>query len=178
MAEAIPTTPVTATEVLPHQDSLTPSTISLMFSHLLDALARHVAAERDLEGVDFWDVAFLQWRVEAEESYTVMATLLSAIQREMIACHEDEPLQCMASLIDHMVGSEESGTFQRLHCSLPRFDAWFNYRNDSAVAEPVSQMLMTARGLIEELSTLSLYAEVDEDDMDISVSAPCDQLAA
>lgn len=178
MAKAIPNTPVTATEVLSRQDSFTDTVISRMFSGLLDALARHAETERDLQGIDFWDIACRRWRTDAENAFTDVATLLSAIQRARPFRVEDLLLQRTARLIDTMIGSEEPGMFQRLHCLLPRLDRQFYQPSDGSVAEPVRQMLRAARGLIHELSVLPLYAGADEHDMDVSDSAPRDQLAA
>lgn len=178
MAKAIPTTRIRATEVPPHQDSFPPSTISLMFSRLLDALARHVETERDLQGIDIWDVACRHWLTDAEDAFTHVATLLSAIQRARPFRVEDLLLQRAARLIDAMIGSEEPGMFQRLHYLLPRLDGQLYWPSNGPIAEPVRQMLRTARGLIEELATLPLYAGTDADDMDVSRSGPCDQLAA
>lgn len=178
MAKAIPTTRAGATEDLPHQDSVTDTAISRMFSDLLDALARHVETERELQGMDIWDIACRRWRTDAENAFTDVATLLPAIQRARPFRVEDLLLQRTARLIDTMIGSEEPGMFQRLHCLLPRLDRQFYLPTDHPVAEPVKHMLRAARGLIQELSTLPLYAEADEPDMDVSDAEPHDQLAA
>lgn len=180
MAKAIHTTRSGATEDLPHQDSFTDTTMSTMFSRLLDALARHIQAERDIEDIDMWDLAYRDWLSDAEIAFTDVATLLSSIQRERPVRVGDLVLQDAVRLIDAMIGSEEPGMFQRLHFLLPRLHGQFHWLGAGAAAEPVRQMLMAARNLIEELSTLPIYAEADEDedDTDNPVSEPCDQLAA
>ena len=136
MAKAIPNTPVTATEVLSHQDSVTKTAISRMFSDLLDALARHVETERDLQGIDFWDIACRHWRTDAENAFNDVAALLSRIQRARPFRVDDLLLQRTARLIDAMIGSEEPGMFQRLHCLLPRLDRQFYLPTDHPVADP------------------------------------------
>lgn len=85
------------------------------FAALLDALSRHALAERDIEHVDVWDPAFRHWLTEAEEVFTEVTTLLSRIRRAEFVRAEDLPLQRLAAVIDAMTGSEEPGTFQRLH---------------------------------------------------------------
>ncbi|WCR02256.1 hypothetical protein JHX88_15360 [Paracoccus saliphilus] len=177
MAKAIPTTPYEATEVLPYRGDVPESVISEMFPHLLDALMRHIQVERDLEDVDFWNIAFLNWRIEAEEAYTDVAALLSAIRHAALDRQEDLPLQRMACLIDSMIGSEEPDAFQRLHCRLPRFETLFRSRGYGTGSKRVERMLMDTHACIDELATLRLYGGADFD-MDSLAFEPGDQLAA
>ncbi|RJL15838.1 hypothetical protein C9E82_20325 [Paracoccus siganidrum] len=149
-----------------------------MFSGLLDALARHAETERDLQGIDIWDVACRHWLTDAENAFTDVATLLSAIQRERPFRVEDLLLQRAARLIDAMIGSEEPGMFQRLHYLLPRLDGQLYRPGNGPITEPVRQMLRTARGLIDELASLQLYAETNGDEIGGPAPEPCAELAA
>lgn len=177
MAKAIPTTPHKVTEVLPYGGDIPESIISEMFPRLLDALARHIRAERDIEDIDFWDIAFLNWRIEAEEAYTDVAALLSAIRRATLDHQEDLPLQRMARLIDSMIGSEEPDAFHRLHCRLPRFETLFRSRGYGTGSKRVERMLLDAHACIDELAILRLYASADLD-TDSLAFQPGDHLAA
>lgn len=157
MAVATPTTRCGAPEALPVHAQAIPTPISMMFARLLDALARHVAVERDLEHVDYWSGAALSLRLGTETAFTEVATLLSALQRAPAETQDDVPLQDMALLIDRMIGSEEPGMFARLHGSLPHC-VGERHRDGARLARPITQrMLMTARRRIDDLARLELY---------------------
>ncbi len=157
MADATPTTRCGATEVLPVSVQPFPTPINTMFPQLLAALARHVAAERDLEHLDYWSGAALPLRVATETAFTEVATLLCALQRAPVETQDDAVLQDMALLIDRMIGSEEPGMFARLHGSLPHC-VGERHRDGTSLARPRTQtMLMTAHRLIDNLARLELY---------------------
>lgn len=172
MATATATTPIRATEVL-HIYKLTPTPIMSAFAHLLDALARHAVAERDIEDVDIWDVGFRHWLTEAEEVFTEVTTLLSRIRRADIGRAEDLPLQRVADVIDAMIGSEEPGMFQRLHAWLPT--RLFDCPGASPAARQVRRMLGQAGERIDGLAHLQTYAalppagEADRPGMSLAV---------
>lgn len=165
MAIATATTPPAATEVL-RKGRFTHTPISIAFAALLDALSRHAIAERDIEGVDIWDIAFRDWLTEAEVVFTEMTTLLSRIRNTDLVRAEDLPPQRLAVVIDAMIGSEEPGTFQRLHAWLPA--ALFHCPGVSPAARQARQMLAMARDRIDALARLESYADLpatDEPDL-------------
>lgn len=166
MAAACPTTRLGADEALRASRKTTPiSRISPLFEGLVDALARHAAAERDLEGLDYWAEDALGLRVATESAFTDVATLLSAIQRAPLRAGGDEVLQDMASLIDRMIGSEEPGTFQRLHWRLPRL-APRDCRGSGGTATDTQRLLRSARCLIGALARLELYGAAPRNSAD------------
>lgn len=163
MAAACPITRLGADEALQASKTTTPSSwISPLFARLLDALARHAAAERNLQGADYWAEGTLRLRVATETAFTDVATLLSAIQRAPLRAHGDEALQEMASLIDRMIGSEEAGMFQRLHWRLPRLASPDSCRSGD-LAPDTQRLLLSARRMIGALSRLELYGTTPRD---------------
>lgn len=157
MAAACPTTRLGADEALHASKTTTPiSRITPLFERLVDALARHAAAERDLEGLDYWAEDALSLRVATESAFTDVATLLSAIQRAPLRAGGDEALQEMAILIDRMIGSEEPGTFRRLHWRLPRL-ASPDSRRSGGLAPDTQRLLLSSRCMIAALARLELY---------------------
>lgn len=157
MAAACPTTRLGADEALRASRKTFPiSRISPLFGGLVDALARHAAAERDLEGLDYWADDALSLRVATESAFTDVATLLSAIQRAPLRAEGDEALQEMAILIDRIIGSEEPGMFRRLHWRLPRPDGR-DYRERGGPAADTQRLLRSAHRTIGALARLELY---------------------
>ncbi|HRM74878.1 MAG TPA: hypothetical protein PLI13_09310 [Paracoccus sp. (in: a-proteobacteria)] len=158
MADATATTSFGATEVLQKDILTTPTFISSAFAALLDALSRHALAERGIEDVDIWDLAFCHWLTEAEQVFTEVTTLIGVIRRADPARVEDRVLQRLTTLIDAMIGSEEPGTFQRLHARLPV--ALFRCPGEGPAALQARWMLAAARRRIDALAQLATYADL------------------
>ena len=156
-------------------DGYCPTPISAAFSGLLTALARHAEAERDIEDVDVFDPAFRDWLTDAENTFTSVTTLISSIGRAEPARSEDLPLQRMTMLVDAMIGSEEPGTFARLHRLMPQFEAAFRSKQNNGVARRVNHMLLTACARMDELASLLSYEDLieaeDQDSIDLSGNA-------
>lgn len=161
MATLTSITPVAACTRL-----FTPTPISTQFSELLGALARHIEAERDIADVDVWDPAFRTWLTDAEHSYDRVSTLVSEIRHAPLARCADLPLQRMATLLDAMIGSEEPGSFQRIHRMLPEATSLLHCPGDDAVAHRTRQMIATAFARIAEMAMLLTYADLDAEDVD------------
>lgn len=166
MATLTPTTPAEAC-ALP----FTPTSISAQFSELLGALARHIEAERDVQDVDIWDVAFRSWLTEAEDCYDRVTTLIAAIRHAPLARRADLPLQRMATLLDAMIGSEEPGAFQRIYRMLPEAMSLLHCPGNDAVAHRMRQMIASAFARLDEMATLPTYADPGAEDVDVDVTA-------
>lgn len=143
-----------------------PTPVSTAFSQLLVALAQHAEAERDIEDVDTWDPAFRAWLTDAEDAFTRVSTLITAIGNAEPIHATDVPLQRMASYVDAMIGSEEPGTFRRLHVLMPRVQAAIHCTEGSASARRVNHMLLTAGLRMDELAGLLSYEDLLPEDAD------------
>ncbi|MCZ0962461.1 hypothetical protein [Paracoccus benzoatiresistens] len=175
MADASTITRRGAHEALPALPRHTsPSPITELFPQLLDAISRHVAAERAVEGVDYWSHPTLQ--VAAEVAQTDVATLLAAIQREPLRVAGDRALQDMTHLIDCMIGSEQAGTFQRLHWRLPVMDGHVFPEADGPAVTHTRTMLRAARRQIDAMARLDLYSAAPREDFDVDVLTRMDFL--
>lgn len=168
MATATPTTRLSATEVLPHQDSLTETVIMNSFSRLLDALALLIDAEHDIADVDVWDPAYRPWLTEAERAHDAVTDLL----RDIIDRHPqrpaDLPLIRMSSAIHMLLGSE---TPHELHHALrlvrdPQFDVG---RDHGAMDWHIQEMILTARDHAVELALLAPCQSHDDPDPEIDI---------
>lgn len=156
------------TAALQHEDSggYCPTPVSTAFSRLLVALAQHAEAERDIEDVDIWNPAFHAWLTDAEEAFTLVTTLITEIGNAEPIQATDLPLQRMASYVDAMIGSEEPGTFRRLHLAVPRFLKAVRCTDDSASARRVNHMLLSAGLRLDELAGLISYEDPLPEDAD------------
>lgn len=149
------TAPV-ATEV-PCTASYMHSPIASLFSRLLGALALHIEAERDIQDVDIWDTAFTGWLREAEESLTVVTTLLYAIRNGVVMRATDVPLMRLAILADALIGSEDPHDFQRAR-GLLAHPTLFRCADVCPVDRRVDAMINTALSRFDELADLDAYA--------------------
>ena len=122
-------------------------------------LSALVEAERDLEHFDVWDIATAHWLRDAELAHARVTTLIGAIRNASSVLPTDRKLQRVAALIDMMIGSEEPGTFQRLHCNLHRIDGLFRHAGEGPVARRVAELLAGARSQIDALATLSTFVD-------------------
>ncbi|MEI4469671.1 hypothetical protein [Frigidibacter sp. MR17.24] len=149
---------LTATTITPgSEDRYVPSPISIAFSALLGTLALHIEAERDIEDVDIWDPAFANWLRDAEEIQTRLSRQVLALTDAEETRDEDEPLRRMAMLIEGMTGSEEPGTFQRLHPMVVHYEHLFRCEGTTATALRVDRMLLTAAQRLETMASLDIY---------------------
>lgn len=175
MAKATPTTRLGATEVLPHQDSLTETVITNSFSRLLDALASLIDAERDIADVDVWDPAYRPWLTEAERAHDAVTDLLRGIIDAHPQLAADLPLIRMSSAIHMLLGSE---TPHELHHALrlvqdPQFDVG---RDHGAMHWYIQEMIQIAQDHAMELASLDPCQSHDEPDPEFDIW--CDPLAA
>ena len=156
MADATPNTDIVRPKV---RSALQPSATMALFSELLVALAALVEAERDLEHFDRWGQTGNGWLRDAERAFTRVTTLITRIRGRVALLPGDLALQRVALLIDRMIGSEEPGSFGRIHAQLHRYDALFACRGSGPMVRRVNALLGDARRRIDELATLATFID-------------------
>lgn len=151
-------------KVPPH---FTPTPTTHAFSRLLGALAGYVEAERDIDHVDAWNPAFLEWQRDAARSRDHVLSLLDLIRNAGPVRVEDRPLKRMALLTRMMIESERADEFSQLHGLLDIFPDLFQCSGCGAIVLRVNQMLATARDRLRDIAGLQEYLDVvradDED---------------
>lgn len=142
-----------------HKDTTdcAPTAVAMAFSALMMALPLHIEAEREIEDVNVFDLAFRNWLTDAEAVFTDVTSLFSTIAIADVARAEDRPLKRMSMLLDAMVGSETPGTFQHYCALLPRFEHLFRCSGSGPVARQCDGMLVMAFTHIETMSMLLTY---------------------
>ncbi|SEO37730.1 hypothetical protein SAMN04489859_10834 [Paracoccus alcaliphilus] len=168
MANAAHTTPIEATEGLPHPGSFTDTVITNSFSRLLDALASLIGAERDIADVDVWDPAYRPWLTDAEHAHQLVTDLLRVISDTHPQHAVDLPLIRMSSAIHMLLGSEAP---HELHHALrliqdPQFDA------DPDHGETdwhIQELILIAQDRAMELASLDPYQSHDDPDPELDI---------
>ncbi|MFC3059948.1 hypothetical protein ACFODY_13385, partial [Sinirhodobacter populi] len=104
-------TPITVPVVSEPISYFRPSPLSAQFTALLPVLSAHIEAERDLAHVDRWDVAFIDWLAEAEQTRADLEAALNTLCETEVQRREDKPLLRMAMLTRMMLASEDAQEF-------------------------------------------------------------------
>jgi hypothetical protein len=133
--------------------------IMLAFDAMLISVRKFIAAERDLVGIDLWDIACRAWLNEAEDTQTLMTGRIRAVRElpQVLAC--DRPLKRMALLLDLMLGTATRSDLAHAHGLLNRYSILFACSDNDPVADRVNDQLMRGRTLIAALVALPLYPD-------------------
>ncbi|MEH6773684.1 MAG: hypothetical protein V7668_07160 [Cereibacter changlensis] len=169
MATLMNTTAVDATKGSIY---FTPTPTTHAFSRLLGALAGYVEAERDIDHVDAWNPAFLEWQRDAARSRDHVLSLLDLIRNASPVRVEDRPLKRMALLTRMMIESERADEFAQLHGLLDIFPDLFQCSGRGAIVSRVNQMLATARDRLWDIAGLQEYLDVARADDEDAAVAP------
>lgn len=136
-----------------------PTPLSARFAAVLPALSAHIEAERDLAHVDRWDIAFIDWLAEAEQTRSDLEAALNALCETEVQRLEDKPLLRMAMLTQAMLASEEAAEFLHLH-SLPlRMPSMFRCAGSDPVAVRTNLLLSEALNRLDALASLPDYLD-------------------
>lgn len=168
MATLMTTTAVDATKGSIY---FTPTPTTHAFSRLLGALAGYVEAERDIDHVDAWDPAFLNWQRDAAKSRDNVLSLLDLIRDAGPVRFEDRPLKRMALLTRMMIETDRADEFAQLHGLLDIFPDLFQCSGRGAIVLRVNQMLNTGRDRLRDIAGLQenldgVYADDEDAAMD------------
>lgn len=151
-----------------------PTPLSARFTALLPVLSAHIEAERDLAHVDRWDMAFIDWLAEAEQTRADLEAALNVLCETEVQRLEDKPLLRMSMLTRMMLASEDAQGFLQLH-SLPlRMPSMFRCAGDHPVAARTNLLLSEALSQLDALASLPDYL----DPIEVEAEAPvADNLA-
>ncbi|RWR04621.1 hypothetical protein [Paenirhodobacter populi] len=151
-----------------------PTPLSVAFTTLLPMLSAHIEAERDLVHVDRWDMAFIDWLAEAEQTRADLEAALNALCETEVQRLEDKPLLRMAMLTRLMLASDDAQEFLQLH-SLPlRMPSMFRCAGDHPVAARTNLLLSEVLIRLDALASLPDYL----DPIEVKGEAPIEESLA
>ena len=173
---SIPPNPVVAAQLPsaagPDRGPTCFSPILLAFDALLMALRAFVEAERDLSGVDLWDLACRVWRDDADAALSQLNERIRVIRGLGEEMPADRPMMRMTLLLDLMLGVQTPEEFSRAHGLLDRYATLFSCCDTDPVADRVNALLMRGRDLIGAMAEVSL--QVDPYDAPVLLREPAD----
>lgn len=153
----------------------TPTTITTAFSRLLGALAVLIEAERDIEEVDVWDIAFRAWMTDAERAHETVTDLLRTIRDATPMRATDLPLMRMSAAIEMLMGAESSAESEQAQRLI--HDQRFHVGvSDRPQGRRIHALIATAQDRARELAALDAY-RLDHD-VDPEADALTDTWAA
>ena len=152
----------TITTTVPVKDApcFAPMPATKQFTHLLGALTVYIEAERDLDHVDCWDPAFMEWHRDAEQARETVLTHIAEICSTEAMRIEDLPLKRLALLTRGMIHSADAAEFMQLHGLVAGYPDLFRCAADGAVSQRVNAMLQRATALLDDLATLAEYIDI------------------
>lgn len=152
MADYIPTTPPVGVEPAPV--AFQPTAMTLRFAAMLPLFTGWIEAERDLNHIDRWDIAFTGWLRDAEQARRDFAEALDVLCGTEVERIEDRPLRTTARLIRALIESDTPDVFAQL-CRLPSLcPEQFRCRGKGPGTVRVNLLIHEAFLRIDALATL------------------------
>jgi len=154
------TTPLAAAK---DTHTYTPTPISKLFSTLLGALAVAIEAERDIEHVDVFDMAFSDWLKEAEAAWDQVTNIQYMLNKAPVSRTEDVPLKLLALLINMTMAAETPAELRVAQSLLQRNEPWLQCMDNTATAFRASSMLRQGRLLLSQIASLEQFQPLESD---------------
>ncbi|TDX19381.1 hypothetical protein, partial [Rhodovulum visakhapatnamense] len=138
----------------------------------------YIECERDLEHVDCFDPAFMNWARDAEAARRKTLLLCGDIIRAAICRPEDRPLQRLALLTRALIESETSERFTTLHRALDLHADLFSCPGTTPTLARARHMLNRCHELLDAMAELGEFRDPAEISWAVRSDAEPDALIA